>query len=387
MGISHALLFDALLSRSTDRIYFKDRESRFVVVSDSMADNFGTTSVDELIGKTDFDFFSHEHASQAFEDEQEVIRTGKPIYREAEKETWPNGTITWVSTIKAPIQVEGDETIGILGISRDITREKLAHDALERHDRLLKEQNDIMRADLENAQMVQSVLIPGKKRKCSFLEIAVAYEPSHGVSGDVVTFPRPDEEELRFFLGDVCGHGVSAGIYTILVKYLADRLSRQDHDQVDAVLSSMNDSLHDVLLNRFVTAMNGVFHREEGGQVRFTISHGAHPAFFLQQAKGDSRIVKLDPAPGLGLLPSVDFRSHEFILEQGDRVIFFTDGLVEALNENGEEFGIDRLSETAGRSRSELLAHVPRRIIKEIENFAGKTPQIDDQTCVAFQVV
>ncbi len=386
MGISEHSLFESLLERSPDKIYFKDADSRFVMVSRSMVRNFNVRRASDLIGKTDFDVFSEEHARQAHEDEQEVIRTGAPVFREAEKETWPDGTVTWASTIKAPI-FDGDEKpIGVLGISRDVTREKLAHDALERHDRLLKDQNDVMRADLENARVVQGLLIPGPIRDSGLVKIAAAYEPSHGVSGDVITFPRPDERECRFFLGDVCGHGVSAGIYTILIKYLADRFSRGRDDRMHAVLARMNKALQDVMPNRFVTAVNGIFQRTEEGRIKLLVSHAAHPIFFLQRSGKDTETIRLEASPGLGLLPDSSFAISEFSLERGDRTIFFTDGLEEGLNETGEEFGLDRLTEAVRGSREQPLDGVPEHLLGEVASFTGKTPRVDDQTCLVFQV-
>lgn len=386
LGLSNQVLFEALLAHSPDKIFFKDRQSRFAVVSESMVGHFQCSGKSDLVGKTDFDFFSEEHARQAFEDEQKVIRSGKPVYREAEKETWPDGSVTWASTIKAPILVDGHRPVGVLGISRDVTREKEAHDALERHDRLLKEQNDVMRADLENARMAQGVLIPGTIRRSDRFDIAVAYDPSHGVSGDVVTFPRPDEDDCRVFLGDVCGHGVSAGIYTILVKYLADRLSREGDGRVESILGSMNEALKDVLPNRFVTAMNAVVSEGQAGTATLRISHAAHPVFFLQRRDAPLEAVRLDPAPGLGLIGGSVFDSAEFSLESGDRVVFFTDGLEEALDENGQEFGLDRLAGIVGKSQAEPVAEVPPYLLRSVDSHIGRAPKVDDRTCVVFGV-
>ena len=385
-GLSYQILFESLLERYPDKIYFKDKESRFILASDSMAKFFNAQSQDQLVGKTDFDFFSVEHAQQAFSDEQKVIETGIPVIREAEKETWPDGSVTWASTIKAPLLVDGGKPMGIIGISRDVTREKLAHDALERHDRLLKKQNDTMRADLENARIVQSLLIPGKIRESSLVKIAVAYDPSHSVSGDVVTFPRPDETDVRFFLGDVCGHGVSAGIYTVLVKYAADRLSRNKDGRPQSVLRRMNEGLQDVLPNRFVTAMSGLFHRADDGKIKMQISHAAHPSFFIHRRNKSLELVQLDGAPGLGLLPDSTFEAKEFSFSRGDRVILFTDGLEEALNENGEEFGINRFQEVVRESQSREIEEVPNFLLSEVQKFSGKAPRVDDQTCIVFQV-
>jgi len=384
--MENQVLFEALLERCPDHVYFKDSKSRFIAASESMAENFGVESTQELIGKTDFDFFSSEHARQALDDEKTVLQTGKPVHREAEKETWPDGSITWASTIKAPIFDEEKNTVGILGISRDVTKEKEAHDEMERRDRLLQRKNEIMTADLKNARMVQGLLIPGKIRTSRIVQLAVAYEPSHGVSGDVITFPRPDEPDFRFFLGDVCGHGVSAGIYTILVKYLGDRLSREVDERPDNILTRMNEALVDVLPNRFVTAMYGVFSKSGKG-VRLQISHAAHPVFFLQRKNSPLETVHISPSSGLGLVPDSSMPLITKDLPSGDRLVFFTDGLEEALNENGEEFGLDRLADLVGKSHSVPIEKVPSFLLQGIERFANAAPKMDDQSCLAFEIL
>lgn len=117
-------LFDALLEHVPEQVYFKDEESRFVMASKSVVEQFGVSHIGELIGKTDFDYFTDEHAKPAFEDEQGIIKTGKPILGKVEKETHPDGRVTWVSTTKIPRYDKKGNIIGILGISRDITERK-----------------------------------------------------------------------------------------------------------------------------------------------------------------------------------------------------------------------------------------------------------------------
>ncbi len=124
-------LLRALLESIPDQIYFKDLQSRFIAASRSTAGMHGV-SPDQIIGRTDFDTFSSEHARQTFADEQQIIATGQPIAKKVEKETWPDGRITWVTTTKLPLRNEAGEIIGTFGLSQDITEQRRTETALER---------------------------------------------------------------------------------------------------------------------------------------------------------------------------------------------------------------------------------------------------------------
>jgi PAS domain S-box-containing protein len=125
-----------LLSSAEERVYFKDRLSRFLLVSAGWVDACapGRTAA-ELIGKTDFDVFGDEHASAAFEDEQQIIRTGEPVVGKVERETYVGRPDRWVSSTKMPLRDADGRIIGTFGISRDVTAQiraekALAHQAL-----------------------------------------------------------------------------------------------------------------------------------------------------------------------------------------------------------------------------------------------------------------
>ena len=119
-------LLGTLLENSPDMIYFKDRQSRFLRISKALAARHGTRGADEVLGKSDFDFFSDEHARPAYEDEQEIIRTVKPLIGKIEKETWQDGRVSWVLTSKMPLRNKDGKIVGTFGISKDITAIKQA---------------------------------------------------------------------------------------------------------------------------------------------------------------------------------------------------------------------------------------------------------------------
>src|SRR5262245_60216930 len=97
-------LLETLMDTIPDSIYFKDSESSFTRINKYTAERFGLPDPADAIGKSDYDFFTAEHAEKAFHDEQEIVKTGRPIVAVEEKETLPGGGIRWVSTTKMPLR-------------------------------------------------------------------------------------------------------------------------------------------------------------------------------------------------------------------------------------------------------------------------------------------
>ncbi len=129
-----SILFETLLNNLTEHIYFKDTDGRFISISKSFANWLGLNNPEEAIGKTDFDFFGEEHAREAFEDEQRIIETGKPLIDKIEKEVYKKtNKKKWVSTSKFPLY-EGKNIIGTYGISKNITEKKVAEEKLKESD-------------------------------------------------------------------------------------------------------------------------------------------------------------------------------------------------------------------------------------------------------------
>jgi len=141
--IKEQYLMRNLMDNLPDHIYFKDRESRFIRVNSTQAQLFGFKDPNNLVGKTDFDFFSEEHAKQAYDDEQAIILTGQPVIKE-ERETWTDRPDTWVYTTKVPLRDDEGKVVGTFGVSRDITRHREVEEELAAERNLLRSLIDNM---------------------------------------------------------------------------------------------------------------------------------------------------------------------------------------------------------------------------------------------------
>ena len=141
--IKETALLNNLMNYCPDYIYFKDKQSKFIRISKTMAKSFGFKKPEDAVGKSDFDLFTDEHARPAYNDEMQIIKTGKPIVDKIEKETRSDGRITWVTTTKMPLVNEKGETIGTFGVSSDITKIKnleiKANEVEEKSKQLAKE--------------------------------------------------------------------------------------------------------------------------------------------------------------------------------------------------------------------------------------------------------
>jgi diguanylate cyclase (GGDEF)-like protein/PAS domain S-box-containing protein len=153
VALRKAHLLHTFLETTPDHVYFKDSNSKFTEISRSLAEWMGLKEPADAVGKSDFDFFDHEHAQQAFDDEMEIIRTGQPLVDVEERETWEDGTETWVATTKLPLRDEDGQIIGTFGLSRDITARKSAELEVKRNQErmasIIATQRDVATANLD----------------------------------------------------------------------------------------------------------------------------------------------------------------------------------------------------------------------------------------------
>lgn len=138
-GTDAHYLLETFLENTPDHMYIKDLDGRFTQISASLGRWMGLDDPQRAVGLTDFDFFAPSHAEPARAAELEIMRTGTPVVGLEEREEWPDGRVTWVSTTKVPLRSRDRQMIGIFGLSRDITERKLADERAQEQSEQLAE--------------------------------------------------------------------------------------------------------------------------------------------------------------------------------------------------------------------------------------------------------
>ena len=177
-------LLESLMNNSPDTIYFKDNNSKFIKINKAQAKLLGIKNPNEAIGKSDFDFFEEEHAQWAFNDEQELIKSGDPLINKIEKVKSPEG-YKYISSTKVPLFDNNGKTIGIVGISRDVTKQKT-------FELQLQEEKDFLQKLMDN--------IPDriyfKDRESKFRRANMALTKLFGKSSSEELFGKSDFDFL-----------------------------------------------------------------------------------------------------------------------------------------------------------------------------------------------
>ena len=381
-----------LMDHISDNIYFMDREGRIVLISQWGAKWLGYESPEQLIGKTDFDLFTDEHAAAAFADEQRIIRTGEPVIGIEEKETWPDGRVTWVSTTKMPLRDDNGNITGIFGISRDITahkeREILVNQMKEQMELELCRASEVQRSFLA-ARRVVFPEQPGQGN--GSIEVIHEYRPSGPVGGDFFCLLPLSDTRVGVFIADVMGHGVGAALTMSALNAMA-RSEAARLSQPDAFLKRLNRRLRDVIAREgsfeFITAFYLVIDTADGSVSYATAGH--HPPLLLQEGSHRARRLFDHDAirgPALMLVHEPRFSTGEGRLEPGDRILLFTDGLTEMppAPSSDEDLGIDGLIQTLDDIRPENLADLVGGIASAVLDLSGAKAFKDDLCLIGIE--
>ena len=397
-------LLENLLAKIPDRIYFKDLRSRFIRINHSCANFFGLDDPREATGKTDFDFFTDEHARPAYEDEQEIIRTGVPMHDKMEKETFPNGETHWALTSKLPLLSKEGKITGTFGLSHDVTELKQMEDALEaernqlrRLTEELQKKNALLEEDLDMAREVQQAFLPRQyprfpgslSSRHGSLHFEHLYRPAAAVGGDFFTVLALSDTRAGVFICDVMGHGLRAALVTAIVRGLIEEL-RPKASEPGLFLTELNRGLIAILRRvdePLLSTACYVVADTDTDEVLFARAGHPIPLRVRREARCVEQLCSEDDArgPALGLFDDTVYSATRCKLEYNDLMLLFTDGVYEVMTRDGDVFGLKALGGAVKKRMNLPAGELFEGVLEEVQSAASEEDIQDDVCLLALE--
>ncbi len=235
--------------------------------------------------------------------------------------------------------------------------------------------------DLERAQEIQRHLMPSLHPAIPGLEAAVRFLPARELGGDLYDFLTYTRERHVLAVGDVSGKGAQAALYGAMVSGILRSLVPQKLPSPELMRRLNAMLLERRIEGHFVTLLYGLW---EAKTRTLRLSNAGMPLPILLR-RDHCRLIRVEGVP-LGLLENVDYEETPVSLESGDLLTIFSDGVLEAINPEGEEFGLARFEELLRRHTSRRVGEILDVIVDEVARFEAGRPRRDDQTILQIRV-
>ena len=261
-------------------------------------------------------------------------------------------------------------------IDRTLQNSAVWREAMQSRSQLVALENE-----LDVARRMQASILPTKFPRTDSFEVYANMQPARAVGGDFYDVQGLDQSRVGLAIADVSGKGVPAALFMMSSRTLLKGAAIGSSDPA-TVLTTVNSVLSDDNSEMmFVTVLYAVFDPETRA---YTYACGGHDSPLVVHADGTSTLLPHTGGIALGVLPAVTYRSHTVALEEGDTVLLYTDGVTEAQNKAGEQFGLERLREMFQQQTPAGAETATGRVFRAVRDFAGVAPQFDDITCLAL---
>lgn len=285
-----------------------------------------------------------------------------------------------LENLNLTIPLKSRNEFGYLAETIEVMGAKLGE--AQRH---LLEKDRIAR-ELEIAQEIQTSILPRNYPQAPEIEFSGVYESAREIGGDYYDFLEIDENRLGFLVADVSGKSLPGMLVMLLTRDIVRQQRQLQADPV-ALLSSVNRELQqNIRKGMFVTMFYGVLDRTDG-TVDFA-SAGHNPLIHMDQTGRQIDLIKTKGFP-LGLMPSAQFEKRielgKVHLQPGDWLIQYTDGINEAQNPTGEEFGMERFTDLLKASCHCSATDLVQETLTGHRKFVSGADQYDDITLVTMK--
>ncbi|MGA2029767.1 MAG: SpoIIE family protein phosphatase [Verrucomicrobiota bacterium] len=395
-------LYHSLVESMPQNVFRKDLQGRFTFANQQYCNHYHC-KLEDILGKTDFDFFPKELAEKYERDDKRVMETGKSY--EITEVHQPLGQETaFVQVVKTPLYGADGKIIGLQGIFWDITEKMRAEEQirkttaeLARSREELRAKNAVMEDNLRMAREVQLAMLlqqyptfpHNAPPEQSAFQFAHRYLPAETIGGDFFSVSALSDAEVGVFICDVTGHGVRSSLVTAMIRALVEELKPLAHDP-GMFLRKLNSDLFTILKNTGSPMLTTAFYLVANSETRvMRFANGGHPKPLLVR-RSENQVELLRNAsgksqPALGLFDDPPYQTTEIKLAPNDLVMLFTDGLYEVQGPNEELYSQERLVVDVGIRLQKPAAQLFDELLDAIRNFSIDHEFSDDVCMVGME--
>ena len=248
----------------------------------------------------------------------------------------------------------------------------------------LTEANEQNRRELAMAQRIQSSLVPKVFPETRLLQFSSKYMPMEALGGDLYDVYQISDKVFSVMILDVCGHGVPAALITTMAKISFNTNTKKSKDPSEVVFN-VNNELYDSINGNgdYFTAFYGVIDMEKG---MLYYSNAGHNTIFLAHADGTMDQLE-NNGPVVGVVKDLEFPSVGHLLKNGDRLVLYTDGVIEARDEQAALYGEERLMDIISKNMNSEVKDFTEHVFTDLQAFCGNSPRCDDIALFAVDIV
>jgi phosphoserine phosphatase RsbU/P len=395
-------LYHSLVETMPQNVFRKDRQGRFTFANQQYCKHY-KCKLEDILGKTDFDFFPKELAEQYQKDDHRVMETGQTY--EIIEEHQPLGQEkTIIQVVKTPLYGADGSITGLQGIFWDITAQKLAEEQIRRANAELARsreelhtKNLLMEENLHMAREIQSAMLPQQypvfpgnaPPEQSAFQFVHRYQAAETVSGDFFSVSALSDTQAAVFICDVTGHGIRAALVTAMIRALVEELKPLAPDP-GMFLRKLNSDLCSILKTTGSPMLTTAFYLVadwQTGVLRF--ANAGHPKPLL--VRRDARQVQPlanaagHSEPALGLFEDSPYQTTEITIKPGDLLMLFTDGLYEVQGLNEELYSQERMMLDVENLLPKLTGELFDALLEAIRAFSVDHEFADDVCLVGIE--
>ncbi len=362
-----------------------DLEHRIQGFNDKLLELVGNPPPEAIKEASEEDLISTDAWERLQQMDQDVAESMLPEVESDLHAYLTDGREVYLEVSRIPLQNPNGDLAGLLVTYSDVTDRHTAKQQAAKQQAVLEERNQAIEFDLDSAQQIQKFLMGKQADTCPYLDVAFRYQYMEKVGGDYLCFRSLEGGAYSLLLADLTGHGVTAALFMALLKYISQETPEEVRVLPGYFLNYLDMEFYEQIPNGFFTAFAATAHyNAEKKLIEVDYANAAHPASIIVRNDGSYQLLESGDF-AVGLLDLIERRPHTIELQFGDRLYAYTDGFLESIDPDGNEFGIERFCQELATHRDLPIKESIAKAYQTLASYSQSDDPQDDMTILAIE--